>query len=555
MKYNPDEYYITELLLRLFEGRVSDLDIQALKDWLEKDPQAQSKYVKFVKDYTAIKLYSEMHGVSQQNNESPVEGFSDNIWRVLSDMERTAPPVEIPEEIPQQQMPVKVLYPPQNKRRLSKLDRFSFIASAAVILFFVYLSFTSPKPSSVEVATLIDQMDVKWDGSAVDLENGDRLYTNGGLLSLKKGFISIAYDQGVDVVIESPSSFEIEPSGLYLEYGRLYVKVSKTGLGFTVKTPTSQFVDQGTEFGVKADIDGSSELHVMKGKVQLFFGLQGKVPASQMVTEKKAVRYNAMNGQTGMLPLEQTSFVRRINSKINLIWRGQTKIDLADIVSGGNGFGTTLKPVYIDPLTGSTSSESPIRNTKNGDFTYHAVVDNDLIDGVFIPCGEKGSVQITSEGHVFDCPTTENLFFAGIFNTQYCETNANKLKSILAYVKDFRQPAIYLHSNSGITFDLNKIRAANPLISINEFRSGCLHNAPTDPDDEFKGTADFWVLIDGQLRYQKKAVSQSETIYPVKIDISEKDRFLTLIVTDGIEQKNSRDWAFFVNPELIAIDN
>jgi len=123
--------------------------------------------------------------------------------------------------------------------------------------------------------------------------------------------------------VEGPAVFDMERSGVFLEYGRLYSVVSETGTGFTVETPTSQFVDLGTEFGVQADINGSSELHVTKGRVQFFAGSKSKSRTSRMITENLAVRFNALSGLIKDVPIRKTAFVRKIDSASHSVWKGQ----------------------------------------------------------------------------------------------------------------------------------------------------------------------------------------------------------------------------------------
>ena len=60
--------------------------------------------------------------------------------------------------------------------------------------------------------------------------------------------VKIQYDNGVDILIEGAAAFELERSGIYLEYGRLFSRVTKLGTGFRVDTPISQFADMETEF-------------------------------------------------------------------------------------------------------------------------------------------------------------------------------------------------------------------------------------------------------------------------------------------------------------------
>ena len=71
--------------------------------------------------------------------------------------------------------------------------------------------------------------------------------------------------------------------------------------------------------------------------------------------------------------------------------------------------------------------------------------------------------------------------------------------------------------------------------------------------------ADFWVLVDGKVRFCKTAVDKSQTHF-ILVPISEQDEFLTLIVSDGGPQIDPGtneeirpvdcDWGVFLNPRL-----
>lgn len=298
---------VNELLFRLLDNEISDSDFAKLTDWLNSSREAKLYYYRFMGDCSALSLrklttiaenlqdsqfdilpvdYSNasLRGVDLEEfmadvdrDESQDSGLTQDMLEIL-EMERTSFAVEVPkEEIAEEEAGPVVVRPARVNKRVSKFQIFTLVMSAAAMLFVALLLMFSPEPvPSVEVATLSDQMNVQW-GPSGKPESGERLLTNGWPLDLKKGIVSIDYDDGVEVVIEGPALFEIQRSGIYLEYGRLYSKVSEAGLGFIVKTPTLQFVDQGTEFGVLADINGSSELHVTKGKVQLFAGLNGNM--------------------------------------------------------------------------------------------------------------------------------------------------------------------------------------------------------------------------------------------------------------------------------------
>ena len=73
---------------------------------------------------------------------------------------------------------------------------------------------------------------------------------------------------------------------------------------------------------------------------------------------------------------------------------------------------------------------------------------------------------------------------------------------------------------------------------------------------------DFWVLVDGQIRYEKKALKLQDGEISFNIELGPEDRFLTLIVTDGSSSAEANrgyaawnnDFFYLVDPELCIAD-
>lgn len=338
---------LVELILLSIDGRISESQFKLLESQIIHHQQARDCYYKFMTVYTGLSEYNNLGLYFKSSREttknSPLDPedmgikevndveeswLGQEMWEELLEYEKTSPAVEIPKEEPKRELIQKVVYPPSSTRKVSKFEIFTLITSAAaVILFVLFIKFAPADSPAVDVAELVDQMNVKWSPSTGNLKNGRRMWTDEGPFELKKGIAKIKYDEGVDVMIEGPAVFQIQRTGIYLEYGCLYSYVSAAGLGFKVETPTSQFIDMGTEFGVQADVNGSSELHVTKGKVQLFAGTGKRSKTGQMVTGKKAVRFNANNGEIKSIPLEKKAFVRQFDSNTGFVLRGQKPIN------------------------------------------------------------------------------------------------------------------------------------------------------------------------------------------------------------------------------------
>lgn len=622
---NKTKLELNKLFLELMEGSISDSRLLMLDEYLRKSPEAQAYYCQFMHTQVSMNkvfgsmtsadsfaVFSEndsnkdvltdfdeaansgskvgsdsnvsLRGVGLEdftldvNRDDADDGEMTQAMLELLEMERTSPAVIIDKEEPKRELIQKVesdfkWFPGEGNKPLLV----AMLTVAACFLVFIgYLHFFVPDPvPSVDVATVTDQMHVLWGDSSLIYSNGERLWTNDFPLDLKRGIISIKYDDGVEVLIEGPALFEIERSGIYLQYGRLYGKVSQAGLGFTVRTPTSQFVDQGTEFGVLAEVNGSAELHVTKGKVQLFAGLNGESRTSQVITENKAVRFNAKSGRVNDVAVEKQGFVRHIDSNTGFVWSGQRMqiaLDLADVIGGGNGLGTGKQKAWLDVQTGKfTDFANPDKTAASKN--YVKVAASDYIDGVFSPDGGSGQVQVSSGGHIFSkCPDTDGAYQYNISNGHEISIigigNNNRLPKppVLGGkrygTKD--DPVIILTANKGITFDLAVLRKVMPDSEVQRFTAICglsETNISNGICKVYQGAATFWVLVDGKVRFNTEKVHLAgeapDTPANINIPINSNDRFLTLIATDGYTYDDEgflanilADYSIFARPTL-----
>ena len=300
MDDHSKQYYFTELVLCALQGEISADQIKQLNSVLKDNPARICEYLEL------MDMYSELSSLGSVELSEYTPEINFDVLHALAEDAKTAPTIKLPPKKTLEQTGTVVIRPSRDKKSVSKLSIFTLICSAAALLFLVlFLKFSPGSAPRIEVATLSDQINAQWTDLGIKPKTGERLWTNDGLLDLKKGIVKIKYDSGVDVLIEGPAIFELERSGIYLEYGRLYSQVSESGHGFKVETPSSQFIDMGTEFGIQADLYKSSELHVIKGKVQLFAGARGGSRAGRMVTENNAVRYNSSSDKITEVPIQK----------------------------------------------------------------------------------------------------------------------------------------------------------------------------------------------------------------------------------------------------------
>lgn len=124
------------------------------------------------------------------------------------------------------------------------------------------------------IATLLGSSGAVWttDGRAIDV--GSRVAAEE--LRLDNGEAELIFDSGARLLFAGPARLTLESSlSVYLAEGKMAAHMPPSAIGFTVRTPTSTFVDQGTEFGVVAEPSGATEVHVFQGQVDLQYAAPG----------------------------------------------------------------------------------------------------------------------------------------------------------------------------------------------------------------------------------------------------------------------------------------
>jgi len=319
---------------------------------------------------------------------------------------------------------------------------------------------------------------------------------------------------------------------------------------FVVHTPTATVTDLGTEFGVEVDKQGVTTSHVFRGAVSLQAIATDKnaIGIAQVLRENQSASVGAGHGKSNgedpikvfATPTKPLGFVREIPQYT------MKTLDLVDVVAGGNGF-SGKRNAGIDPSNGETANALPPPKKVHvkGDYRYHRVKAIPFVDGVFIPDGRNGQVQVDSAGHVYtDFPATDN------WTASYIWTGASPILTDLDGI-DYASPphgALVMHANKGITFDLAAIRKANSGWKLTRFRS-ITGNTENGNQTGFPAYADVWVLVDGKAAFRRRAITRSHGVYNIAIPLDEKACFLTLVATDG-GNGFDWDWIIFGDPRL-----
>ena len=546
---------LDDILFRAIEGAIKSEELELLQKLLKDRKDIREYYLDFLEVHAGLNHVAgslELKGMDAgEKNDSAIDNTL--LTELLNDSQQS-PSIELESDKNLIEQTIQIDSETIKPNKFTRLyNALISVAAVFMLVFIVYANIFPPKLSE-PVAKLQDKVGVKWGSSSEMLEIGDLILTNQPAYIIEEGIVKINYDQGVDVLIEGPAEFQIlADDRIGLTYGKVYSKVQREAIGFSVYTPSTKIIDLGTEFGVHAQNNGDTKLYVVKGKTALVAG-DGDDRASVEVTRDSAKFISGETHKISDIPYNSQVFVRDLNGG-KYAWRGEN-IELASIIAGGNGFEPVLTDDTLNPISGKYELKPLVPNEEKTNHIYSIVAENEYIDGVFVPDGSQGLVQVTSEGHQFACPVT-----SGNINRNICifykpyDKNTSDIQPAFfnGIVYDSKEyHSILLHSNIGITIDLNQIRKANP--------SGKIHGLKTGYGltwAERRGKVDFYILADGDMIYEDRGVISQAESNNIDLKFESEFRFLSIVVTDAFEEGTSKakahenDFFYLLNPELI----
>jgi hypothetical protein len=326
---------------------------------------------------------------------------------------------------------------------------------------------------------------------------------------------------------------------------------------FVIHTPTATVTDLGTEFGVEVDAQGTTTSHVFRGSIQ-FQATATTADATadvRVLQENQTARVRKQSGESGGARIEMLQPTAKIADVFaRAIPKTTIKaFDLVDVVAGGDGFsgnrGRGIDPrsgeVVVDPASVPLGPPYII-----SDRQYHRVKELPFVDGVFIPDGNAGKVQVSSAGHVVDNFYTTKHADAVTAGCVWAGGVYPVVGATLGGI-DYAAPGhgvLYLHANKGVTFDLAAIRHANRGCKLLRFRAAG-GNTETANNPNAASSADLLVLVDGKVRFRRWQVNSYSGPLSITVSLGEDDRFLTLAATDG-GNGICWDWMMFGDPRL-----
>ncbi|HOK66813.1 MAG TPA: NPCBM/NEW2 domain-containing protein [Anaerohalosphaeraceae bacterium] len=553
---------LEDLLILAMEDAISEPDARQLNALLKDHPERIRCAIRFLQLGSQIKQSKKLAAMSKAwlslNPEDSFSGF----LRLMAEYEKGAEPVTVASH---SEASVPAAEEPASAAVRTRVSRFSLVTlflSSAALFFILAYAYWGYLCNGVETATIYDSIQPHWaDRNAQnELKNGSRLSTRSGPLRLLDGTVKILFDSGGSLVLEGPAEFQIlTPSHVRMRSGSLYASIPPGALGFTVSTDSAKVVDLGTEFGVQVHGDGDSEIHVMKGKTAVAVSHGRQFKDSQIMRNGSARYVDAQSRTIRETAFDPTRFIRNIDSKHNLISRGKLTLDVADLTAGGSGIKPTKANVWLDPKTGY--SEASIHEHDTSD-SFLPIPSNPYVDGLFVPGGRNSPPIISSQQHRFEeCPPTSGVFYANLGvnpDPSYLRIPGRR-EGILSFQDTLygtpEHPCLVMHANLGITYDLQAVRKEFSEWKLAAFTAKI---GIADLKEPYPCNADFWVLVDGKVRYSLRNCRQKGTLTEIAVSLNEQDRFLTLITTDGgdpdvpriYERAISCDWCVFAEPVL-----
>jgi hypothetical protein len=564
---NPDETKFSMLRLlisKALDGSAAPDQMKQLSDLLIEDSQLRRYYLEYIQIHIGLRRLHEKDSSVLKNNTEEI--FDRQLWEELARNENTAETIEIELSKNAAAVEPEIPIPARQSVRINKFSIYTVLtAAAALLLMIAYIHFNPAIQPTVAVIT--DTMNGRWD-TQIPMQIGDDIKTEPK--KLREGIIKLAFDSGVEVVIEAPAEFTpVSINKLILQKGKAFAHVPGNAIGFTIDTPGSSVVDLGTEFGIYVDTQNDSEVHVVQGKVNLIAGSASRTKQSEIVGQAEARQVGFLSKTIEKVNFCNNFFVRDISSRDKTISYG-SPLNLAWVLAGSNGFTPAKDTGGIDPASGKYNPTVIQHMNRQGDKSYHVISDRPFIDGVFVP---NQSSVVSSTGHQFGFPDTSNEYWSDItanpvlIYTNFDLTGNIQSKDPLvvslyhgAQTDSASLPLIFMHSNQGITFDLDRIRQAQRGTEIVRFQAKC--GVASNVSRFVKMQSEFWVLIDGQSYFhhitegipgEKIRSASQEQISDVKtidIPILPSQRFLTLATTDGGDS-SAYDWCIFENPVLV----
>jgi hypothetical protein len=134
---------------------------------------------------------------------------------------------------------------------------------------------------------------------------------SGDTIRLNTGSLRILFEHGTSLTLQAPAVLEVQNAMLTrMHRGSIRVLVAKGAEGFSVSTPIAKVIDLGTEFGVRVDERGGTDVVVFQGSVDVEGRLiaNGPPQLNQRLSAGEAVRVDEIGTASRLVTVEPGQF-------------------------------------------------------------------------------------------------------------------------------------------------------------------------------------------------------------------------------------------------------
>lgn len=264
----PFDKELGALFNRLADGIATEADEERLGHVLRSDPESRRAYREFMSLHAGLHWdYVAAATQREQPAQAPVRRRAGRVASFFAGVAAaTATAIAV------------ALFWPGASR-----DRRDFGASVPAV------------NSDAIAALLVDKVDAEF----APHRGPDGVRFGPGEYELRQGLVHLRFAHGADMILAGPAQIRVtNAQHVRLLAGKVRVIAPSTAKGFTVSTKAADYIDLGTEFGLRVDPNGASDLFVFDGQVNVADPRSGKVLAE--VFEGKSSRH--VDGVGGSAP-------------------------------------------------------------------------------------------------------------------------------------------------------------------------------------------------------------------------------------------------------------
>ncbi len=446
----PDQR--AQLLIGLIDTELTSDELVALRQDLRQEDGVDA-YVDYISLHALLEWRFGMPPLTEGESSamptraaaplpvSPLLGFLSGAWNLIQGSPRTLLMI-VAGLLAGYFVTVMALVPMARRAERDRLDRAEVARGRS-----------SHAPPGTDVGALSADEQVRWSADSSQAKKG-RLRA-GECYWLVDGRVEMALAGGVRVWVDGPAEFEPQSGErIRLQRGKLSAQVPPAGRGFTVATPLAEVIDLGTEFGVEVDTSGKTDVHVLRGEVEVKQAAapSGTGPAAATgattVRAGQAVRVSAAGARPVRIPVDRAAFANAPQAAATAAPADRLSDERVTKIWLGNLFDDRPHVSLADAMrTDTFGAEADLNDLGVSTVVHGGAALAEIAPGILFDFTSVGWQDQTAFRVANDCVGVPHLGLrvtgkgGGIESTK-------------------REDGIGMHANSLVTFSLPEIRRA-----------------------------------------------------------------------------------------------